>query len=84
MPITLAEFVRDARRQILREASVEEILEAHPPEQLLDGLTPEQRLEGLSLEQRLRGLSPDQRECLLRQFAEEALRTFRVEENSTN
>jgi hypothetical protein len=84
MPITLEEFVRQARKEVIKEATVDERLEGLTPEQRLEGLTPEQLLRRLSPEQLLEGLSPEQRQLLLRRLAEEVRQNDTSNDNPGN
>ena len=66
MPVDREEFLRNARRMLIQEATVQERLEGLSSEQLLERISPEQRLEDISPEQVFQGLTPDKRENLRR------------------
>jgi hypothetical protein len=61
MPVDRAEFIRNAKRQLLQECTPEERLVGLLPEQRLAGLPSEQRLDGVPPEQMLQRLTPEQR-----------------------
>ncbi len=61
MPITVDDFRRDYRQQLLSEATPEEVSANITPEQLA-GLNPEQRVAGLKPEERLAGLGLSEEE----------------------
>jgi hypothetical protein len=60
MSYTMADYVKEYRKNFLQDLSVEERLTGLSPDQRLHGLSSDQRLHGLSPDQRLQGLSPDE------------------------
>ena len=65
MPVDRAEFIRNAKRQLLQECTPEERLEGLTPAQILQTLTPEQILQILTKGKGILGLTSDERKELL-------------------
>jgi hypothetical protein len=72
MPVNKEEFLKQAKKRIVQDCTVEERLEGLSSEQILARMAPEQRLEGVTPEQMLEKLlsapelSPEAREKLRR------------------
>lgn len=59
MSYTFEDFMRDAKKEWIKEFTVEERLEGLSPDERLRGLSPDERLRGLSPDDLLKRLSPD-------------------------
>jgi hypothetical protein len=70
MPETLEQYAKRRRSEMLKEMTVEEILEGIPPEKFLEHVSTEKRIEGLSPDDLLKALSPEAIEELKKRLKE--------------
>jgi len=65
MSYTMADYMKEYRKNFIQDLSVEERLTGLAPDQRLHGLSPDQRLHGLSLDEVLQRWQPDEIEAYL-------------------
>ena len=58
VPITMEEYIREAKKRLVQDCTVAERLEGIPPEQRLEGIPPEQLVEKLLQEGKVARTAP--------------------------